>query len=103
MKSKMKNLFGHILSRTKAKKLCYLSAMLGYKYTSDWIINNIPEAAYLIGDYLKRKPEAKDAMMEEYFKNSDYIYDKAEKKLEQLKFLDENGFEPKELEMMGGK
>lgn len=77
--------------------------MLGYKYTTDWIINHVPEAAYLIGDYLKRHPEEKTEMMKEYFKNPDYIFDKACNKYKQTKLLERNGFETEEFKMMEEK
>ena len=97
---KLSNTFRCIMTKTKAKKLCLLSAMLGYKYTTDWIINNVPEAAYLIGDYLKKHPEEKANMMKDYFKNPDYIFDKALNKYKQEKMLKKNGFETEELKMM---
>lgn len=100
---KLKDIFHYIMTKTKVKKLCFLSAMLGYKYTTDWIINHVPEAAYLIGDYLKRHPEEKTEMMKEYFKNPDYIFDKACNKYKQTKLLERNGFETEEFKMMEEK
>ena len=100
---KIKDRFNYILSKAKAKKLCLLSAMLGYKYTTDWIINHVPEAAYLIGDYLKKHPEEKAEMMKEYFVSPDYIFDKALTKYKQEKLLEKHGFETEELRMMEGR
>lgn len=99
---KIKDALNHIFLKAKVKKLCFLSAMLGYKYTTDWIINHVPEAAYLIGDYLKKHPETKNEMMKEYFKTPDYIFDKAMNKYRQMKLLETNGFETEELKMMEG-
>ena len=95
--------FRCLLTKIKAKKLCLLSAMLGYKYTTDWIINHVPEAAYLIGDYLRKHPEEKSNMMKEYFKSPDYIFDKAWDKYKQEKLLEKNGFETEEIKMMEGR
>lgn len=100
--TKLKDIFHCLQTKTKTKKLCFLSAMLGYKYTTDWIINHVPEAAFLIGDYLKVHPEDKNEMMKEYFKDPDYIFDKALQKYKQIKMLEENGFETEELKMMEG-
>lgn len=101
--SKIKDRISHIFVKTKVKKLCFLSAMLGYKYTSDWIIKNVPEAAYLIGEHLKKHPEEKALMMKEYFKDPDYIFTKALDKYKQTKFLEEHGFETEEIKVLNNK
>lgn len=93
--------FHYLLTKTKAKKLCFLSSMLGYKYTTDWIKDHVPEAALLIGEYLKIHPEERN-LMSEYLKNPDYIFDKAVQKYKQVKLLEDNGFETEELRMMEG-
>lgn len=90
---KIKQLFKKLYFRKKAKKLCFLSAMFGYKYTCDWIMNNIPEAGYLIGDYVKTHPAEQKELFTEYFKSPDYILDKAEKRLNYIVQLEEGGFD----------
>ena len=90
----LKETLRHLFWRTTVvKKLCFLSAMLGYKYTSDWIINNVPEAAYLINDHFKKYKGSKEEMIQNMFKDADYIFDKAENKLKQVDMLEKNGFD----------
>lgn len=86
--------------RSKVQNLCFLSAMLGYKLTSDWIIDHIPEASYLIGDYIKKHPDEYQSLFNKYFKNPEHILDKAESKLKQISWMDKNGFEPEEMSML---
>lgn len=100
---KLKDIFHCLLTKTKSKKLCFLSAMLGYKYTIDWTIQNVPEAAFLIREYLVRNPEEKTNMMKEYFQDPDYIFNKALQKYKQEKLLEKNGFETDEIRLMEGK
>lgn len=99
MKKRIRSLLNTIFVRPKVKKMCFLSSMLGYKYTTDWIIDNIPEAAYIIGEYLNRHPEAKEEMINTYFKDPDYIFNKTLNKYRQMKFIEENGLEIEELKM----
>lgn len=98
---KQSGIFHYLLTKTKAKKLCFLSAMIGYKYTYEWIVDNVPEAAYLIGEYLKIHPEERN-LMKDYLKSPDHVFDKAVQKYKQAKMLEENGFETEELKMMEG-
>lgn len=86
--------------RNKVKNLCYLSAMLGYKLTSDWIIDHIPEASYLIGDYIKKHPDEHQSLFTKYLRNPEYILEKSESKLKQLSWMDKNGFEPEEISFL---
>lgn len=90
---KIKQFFRHLYLRRRVRELCYLSAMFGYKYTCDWIINNIPEAGYLIGDFVKKHPNEKQQLFTEYFKNPDHILDKAEKRLKWIDTLEDSGYE----------
>lgn len=86
--------------RNKVKNLCYISAMFGYKLTSDWIVDHIPEASYLIGDYIKKHPDEHKSLFTKYFKNPDYILEKSEARLKQIKYLDKNGFDIDEVEYL---
>lgn len=97
---KLKEMIKQIYLKSKVKRLCYLSARLGYKYGSDWIINEIPEAAYLIHDYVKKHPGSQKEMFEEYFKDPDYIFEKAEQKYKQAKMLEKHGFESDEINIL---
>lgn len=87
-----------LFSRKRVKELCYLSAMIGYKYTCDWIINNVEEASYLIGEYKQKHPREYQEIFTEYLKDPDYILDKAEKRLKQLDTLQEGGYDANDID-----
>ena len=74
--------------------------MLGYKYMSDWIMDHIPEAGYLIGDYIRIHPEEHQSLFTKYFKNPDNIFNKSEARLKQIKYLDKNGFDVEEISFL---
>lgn len=99
----IKKIFYNFLYRTKVKRLCFLSAMLGYQYTVEWIVDNVPEAGYLVGDYLEKNPEKQDEIAKKYIKDADHIFDKALEKYKQLKLLDEYGFDPDDIKAMEGR
>lgn len=90
---RLKEMLKQLYLKSKVKKLCYISCKLGYKYTCDWIINTVPEAAYLISDYIKKHPGCQDEMNSDFFKNPDYILSKAEDKYKQVKMLEKYGFD----------
>lgn len=86
--------------KSKVKYLCYLSAMLGYKYTTDWIIDHIPEASYLIQDYLKKHPDARQSLFTKYFKSPDNILQQATNRLDMVDYLEENDIQTDETEYL---
>lgn len=87
----MSKLFPYFESQVK--ELCYLSANLGYKMFSDWLIDNITDAAYLIGEYIGNNPDKFQEFLEQNFSTPDDIFYKAEAKRKQMKFLERNGFD----------
>lgn len=91
-------LTNRLFSRKRVKELCYLSAMIGYKYTCDWIIKNVEEAGVLIGEYRERHPREYQEIFTEYLKDPDYILDKAEKRLKQLDTLEEGGYDANDID-----
>lgn len=88
-----------IFFKAKAKKLCFLAAMLGYKYTTEWIKENVPEAALLIGEHLRIHPEDRN-FMKYYIKSPEHIYEETLKKYRQSQLLEEHGFETEEIKML---
>lgn len=97
---KLKDIFHCILTKTKVKKLCFLSALIGYQTTGEWIKEKVPEAAFLIGEYLNKHSEEEGSVIEKCFKDPDYIFDKALNRYKQSELLKKHGFETDEIKMM---
>lgn len=71
-----------IFLRSKVESLCYYAAMLGYKLTTDWIVDHVPEASYLINDYIKKHPDERMSLFSKYFKSPENIMKNAEKDMD---------------------
>lgn len=85
-----------IFSRRETGNLCYMAARFGYKVFSDWVINNVPEAAYLISSYIQKHPEDYKEFFENDLRDSEHVLEKSEGMMRRLEHAKNMGEEPEE-------